>query len=83
MSKKQEEKKHLEYGNEEAQIGTQASPPSDSQVSPDIDAKDRLRTVDAGLSADQVVVELDEKAGHRAIRKVDYRLIPLLSFLYL
>jgi hypothetical protein len=47
------------------------------------DEKDKLRTLDAGLTPDQVVVEYDEAETRRILRKIDYRLIPLLSVLYL
>jgi hypothetical protein len=47
------------------------------------DEKHGLRTVDQGLSADQVVVEYDQGETRRIMRKIDYRLIPLLSVLYL
>lgn len=75
MTDKHDQKEQLEYGSEEHHIGTQHSS--------ELDAKEGLRTLDAGLPVDQVVTELDAKAAQRAIRKVDYRLIPLLSFLYL
>lgn len=42
-----------------------------------------LRTVELGLSADQVVTTLDAAQQARILRKVDIRLVPLLSFLYL
>jgi len=44
-----------------------------------------LRTVELGLDAEQVrdTVDLDAAEEKRILRKVDYRLIPLLTFLYL
>lgn len=44
-----------------------------------------LRTVELGLDAEQVkdTIELDAAEQKRILRKVDYRLIPLLTFLYL
>lgn len=44
-----------------------------------------LRTVEVGLDADQVkdLIELDEAEQKKILRKVDWRLIPLLTFLYL
>lgn len=44
-----------------------------------------LRTVEVGLDADAVkdTVELDAAEQKRILRKVDWRLIPLLTFLYL
>jgi hypothetical protein len=42
-----------------------------------------LRTADVGLSAEQVVTneDFDRKESTRILRKVDYRLIPLLGFM--
>lgn len=49
------------------------------------DAKDiskgELATLDAGYS--HVIAELPAIEGKRALRKVDYRLVPLLAVLYL
>lgn len=42
---------------------------------------DELRTVDHG--ARDVVVEIDHAETRRILKKVDYRLVPLLAFLYL
>lgn len=42
-----------------------------------------LRTVELGLAADMVNVNIDPKEEARILRKVDYRLVPLLAFLYL
>jgi hypothetical protein len=74
MSEKYEQKE-LEHSSEEKQIAVSPSP--------DIEVKDGLRTVDAGLSADQVLAQLEERDSKRVLRKIDLRLIPLLSFLYL
>jgi hypothetical protein len=49
----------------------------------EIEGKEGLRTVDAGYSADQVVTEFSELEQRRIIKKVDFRLVPLLSILYL
>ncbi|KAK7906260.1 hypothetical protein LTR67_000986 [Exophiala xenobiotica] len=49
----------------------------------EIDTIGGLRTVEVGLSADQVIVELDPAEQTRILRKVDYRLVPLLALLYL
>ena len=38
---------------------------------------------DAEVEANQVVAEFSEEEGRAIIRKVDYRLVPLLSILYL
>jgi len=51
----------------------------------DAEALDGLRTVEVGLTNEQVkdTVELDAAEQKRILRKVDMRLIPLLTFLYL
>jgi hypothetical protein len=42
-----------------------------------------LATLDAGYSESDVIVDLPPAEGLRALRKVDYRLVPLLAVLYL
>lgn len=44
-----------------------------------------LRTVEFGLSAAQIIetLNIDAAEQKRILRKVDWRLIPLLTFLYL
>lgn len=44
-----------------------------------------LRTVEVGLGVDQIIdtIDLDAAERKRILRKVDMRLIPLLTFLYL
>jgi hypothetical protein len=42
-----------------------------------------LKTVEVGYAADQVLTELDEKEKTRILRKIDYRLVPILAVLYL
>jgi hypothetical protein len=64
----------LEYGATEKEVGLK----SDS-----LDGGDGLRTVDAGYTADQVDAQYDPKEVRRILRKVDFRLIPLLGVLYL
>ena len=49
----------------------------------EIEGVNGLKTVEAGFAADQVVVEVDHKERTRILRKVDYRLIPILAILYL
>ena len=46
-------------------------------------APDELVTVEAGFDANEVITELSHEEGLRALRKCDYRLIPLLGLLYL
>jgi hypothetical protein len=42
-----------------------------------------LVTLDAGYTESDVIVDLPPAEGLRALRKVDYRLVPLLAVLYL
>jgi hypothetical protein len=46
-------------------------------------AKGELATLDAGYSESDVIIDLPPVEGRRALRKVDYRLVPLLAILYL
>lgn len=69
------EKTAADYGEDENRARSESLPP--------LDEKEGLRTVDAGLSVDQVVADYDEHETRRIMRKIDYRLIPLLSVLYL
>jgi hypothetical protein len=50
---------------------------------PALDITPGLQTLDAGLPVDQVTTEMDKIHERNVIRKLDYRLIPLLSMLYL
>jgi hypothetical protein len=45
--------------------------------------KGELATLDAGYSESDVIADLPPAEGLRALRKVDYRLVPLLAVLYL
>jgi hypothetical protein len=45
--------------------------------------KDELATLDAGYSESDIIADLPPAEGRRALRKVDYRLVPLLAILYL
>lgn len=58
---------------------------SSKRVSIDFEAQKQLRTVEAGLSAEQVdaIINVDPKEEARILRKVDFRLVPLLALLYL
>ena len=42
-----------------------------------------LHTVDKGYGADTVISHLSKKEEQRILRKVDYRLVPILALLYL
>ncbi|KIW54648.1 hypothetical protein PV05_06996 [Exophiala xenobiotica] len=80
MADKIEDEKRMEYGSEEKAIGLSSEP------SPTVEpTKDGLRTVDAGLPPDQVVTEdeVSQAEARRIMKKIDYRIIPLLSVLYL
>jgi hypothetical protein len=80
MADKIENEKRMEYGSEEKAIGLS------SEASPTVEpTKDGLRTVDAGLPPDQVITEdeVSQDEARRIMRKIDYRVIPLLSVLYL
>lgn len=46
-------------------------------------AKGELATLDAGYTESDVIADLPPAEGLRALRKVDYRLVPLLAVLYL
>lgn len=73
MAEKQDAE-NVEYGASEKEMG----------LATDADGKDgALRTVDAGYSAEQVVSAFSQKDSRRIMRKIDYRLIPLLGLLYL
>lgn len=69
------EHKELEHASEEKQIGI--------PFSPDFEDNDGLRTVDAGLPTNQILAQIEEQDSRRILRKIDLRLVPLLSFLYL
>lgn len=79
MTDKIQDEKRVEYGAEEKGLGGVSS-----DTSPDVRPNDGgLRTVDAGLSPDEVIGEMSPAEEALAIRKIDYRLIPLLTLLYL
>ena len=46
-------------------------------------AKGELATLDTGYTESDVIADLPPAEGLRALRKVDYRLVPLLAVLYL
>lgn len=55
----------------------------DLPVKESIEDSDHLRTVHAGIPDNDVLAELPAKEQTKILRKVDYRLVPLLTFLYL
>jgi len=44
---------------------------------------DNLATLDTGYTESDIVADLPPAEGKRALRKVDFRLVPLLAVLYL
>ncbi|EXJ62223.1 hypothetical protein A1O7_02656 [Cladophialophora yegresii CBS 114405] len=68
------ESERVEYGANEKEMGLRSG---------SVDGSDGLRTVDAGFTADQIDAQYDQKEVRRILRKVDFRLIPLLGVLYL
>ncbi|EXJ83950.1 hypothetical protein A1O3_04617 [Capronia epimyces CBS 606.96] len=49
----------------------------------DLDEKHDYHTAEAGLSEDQLLASVDPHEERKIIRKIDYRLLPLLAVLYL
>lgn len=58
---------------------------SSKRASIDFEAQKNLRTVEAGLDPEEVdaITNVDPKEEARILRKIDFRLVPLLSLLYL
>ena len=58
---------------------------SSKRASIDFEAQKNLRTVEAGLDPHEVnaVLNVDPKEEARILRKIDFRLVPLLALLYL
>jgi MFS family permease len=58
---------------------------SAKRASIDFEAQKQLRTVEAGLSPEQVdaIINVDPKEEARILRKIDFRLVPMLALLYL
>lgn len=77
MAQKIEGKQQLEYGADDKH--------TEAQLTPDVESKNskELKSGDAGLSGDDVVLQYDKHEARRILRKIDYRLIPLLGLLYL
>lgn len=71
--------KHLETGDYQSHHRKWSAQDAEA------DALGGLRTVEVGLAVEEIkdTVELDAAEQKRILRKVDYRLIPLLTFLYL
>lgn len=79
MAQKIEGKQHFEYGTDDKQ--------TEAQLTPDVESKESKdpKNVDVGLSGDgdDIVLQYDKHEARRILRKIDYRLIPLLGVLYL
>ena len=58
---------------------------SSRRASIDFEAQKNLRTVEAGLDPIDIdaLLNVDPKEEARILRKIDFRLVPLLSLLYL
>lgn len=65
----------------EAQGGTDRI--SNTAKSDESSGNDELVTVEKGFERDQLHGDLTPEEAHRALRKCDYRLVPLLGVLYL
>jgi hypothetical protein len=63
--------------------GTAGNDAHDVVHTEDSTEKGELATLDAGYTESDVIAELPPAEGLRALRKVDYRLVPLLAVLYL
>lgn len=66
-----------------AKNGTAGHDAHEAVHTEDSTANGGLATLDAGYSESDVIVDLPPAEGLRALRKVDYRLVPLLAVLYL
>lgn len=67
-------------GNEQVEMTDEGH---DGSLAKDLAASGELVTVDKGVPADEVITELPAKEQARILRKIDFRIVPLLSFLYL
>ena len=58
---------------------------SSKRVSIDFEVQRNLKTVEAGLAPEEVavVIDVDPKEEARILKKIDFRLVPLLAMLYL
>jgi hypothetical protein len=71
-------------GNDKAEYASQTRR-SSKRASIDFEAQKNLRTVEAGLDPAELdaVANVDPKEEARILRKIDFRLVPLLALLYL
>lgn len=79
--KMDQEQGHIECHTEEKQVGINSS----TAFANDSTTQNGLRTVDAGFDPNDVRTEytVDPVEARRIMRKIDFRVIPLLSLLYL
>ena len=70
--------------SESKQVQVQHDPDTAVPINadPDLEAKE-LREVEHTGRSDDVLAEFDKKEARRVLRKIDYRLVPLLGVLYL
>lgn len=73
---------YSEKDREEARYIENAASPS--ATGSDMEKKSELMTLDKpGVNLDELIIDLSEKEKKRILRKVDMRLVPLLTLLYL
>ena len=70
--------KEQQHDDEKVEYGVKPA-----TVESDDSSGEELHTVEKGYSADDVVIDLPKREQQRILRKVDYRLVPILSLLYL
>lgn len=73
---------HHDVKDPEAQTGS-ADRISNAAKSEESSSGEELVTVEKGYEREQLHTDLTPEEAHRALRKCDYRLIPLLGVLYL
>jgi hypothetical protein len=68
-----------------ADTGDDKTHHSSKRLSIDFEAQEKLKTVEAGLSPAEIdaLANVDPKEEARILRKIDFRLVPLLALLYL
>ncbi|RDW58327.1 hypothetical protein BP5796_12257 [Coleophoma crateriformis] len=67
MDKKQISIEHLEYGSQDL----------------DVEDKERLRSMSNDIPANHLASKIEQAEARRIVRKIDFRLVPLLAFLFL
>lgn len=74
MPYKMDPKEHSEFGTDDKQTEVLSTPEIESKG---------LSPAGGGLPSDEVVLQYDKHEARRILRKIDYRLVPLLGLLYL